>query len=104
MEQTVQETMEQLGALSTVFASCIMRVSEGVKGLAQQGDWEAIKGVLRVIDAHTRANELRDLGQPARAHLLLVGVGRKQQKQKNKQTPPVSPSAAWGESVRSLQR
>ncbi|MBI3756726.1 MAG: hypothetical protein HY267_01995 [Deltaproteobacteria bacterium] len=95
MEQTVQETMAPTGALPAVLETCVVRISEGLKGLAQQGDWEAIKSVLRVIDAHTRAHELRALGQPARAHLWLVGVGRKQKKQEKMQTPPpVSPSAA----------
>jgi hypothetical protein len=94
MKQTVQETMEQLDSLPIVLESCVVRISEGLKGLAQQGDWQAIKSVLRVIDAHARANELRALGQPAHAHLWLVGVGRKQQKPKNTQTPLDSPSAA----------
>jgi hypothetical protein len=94
MAQTGQETMEQLSSLPTVLESCMGRISEGLKDLAQQGDWEAIKSVLRVLDAHRRANELRALGQPARSHLWLVGVGRKQQKPKNTQTLPASPSAA----------
>jgi hypothetical protein len=94
MQQTLQETMEQNGSLQTILDTCVVRISEGLKDLAQQGDWGAIKSVLRVIDAHTRANELRSQGQPAHAHLWLVGVGRKQQKSKKVRMSPLSPSAA----------
>jgi hypothetical protein len=96
MQQTLQDTLEQSGSLQTVLDTCVVRISEGLKDLAQQGDWDAIKSVLRVIDAHIHANELRSQGQPARAHLWLVGVGRKPQKSKKMKLrmSPFSPSAA----------
>ncbi len=95
MQQIVQEILEQHGSFDPVLETCVGRISAELKDLAQQGDWEVIKSVFRVIDAHTRASELRAQGQPARAHLWLVNVGRKRPKtKKTRLSPPSPPSAA----------
>ncbi len=94
MPQLVQEILEQRTPLDPVLESCVSRISTGLKDLAHQGDWEVIKSVFRVMDAHTRANELRAQGQPARAHLWLVNVGRKRPKGKKAHFSPIAPPSA----------
>jgi len=77
MQQNASELTEQatqtLGALDTQVAY----ITEELKNLATIGDWDAIKSIVRVLDAHARARALCAAGQPARAHLWLVSVGRK---------------------------
>ena len=82
MQQAIQETGTQAEQLHTALEKYVARISDDVRNFAANGEWEAIKSVLRVLDAHARAQELRSLGQPARAHLWLVGVGRKRQSSK----------------------
>lgn len=62
-------------------------ITEKLEEFVLKEDWEAIKSVIRVLNAHSRANELRAQGQSARAHLWLVGVGRKGQQQKPTKKP-----------------
>jgi hypothetical protein len=82
MQQVIKETIEQSEQLQGTLEKYVARLSDELKRLALSGDWEAIKSVFRVLDAHARAKELCAQGQPARAHLWLVGVGRKRQKAK----------------------
>ena len=86
MQQAIQDARTQTEQLQTTLEQYIVRISNDVRNFAATGEWEAIKSVLRVLDAHSRAQELRSLGQPARAHLWLVGVGRKRQPSKKVKT------------------
>jgi hypothetical protein len=94
MQHARKETNEQSEKLQPLLEQYIARISDELQQLARNGDWEAIRSVFRVLDAHARAKELRAQGQPARAHLWLVGVGRKRQKAKvTKKTTPPQPAA-----------
>jgi HPt (histidine-containing phosphotransfer) domain-containing protein len=94
MQHARRETSEKSEKLQTMLGKYIARISDELQQLALNGDWEAIRSVFRVLDAHARAKELRAQGQPARAHLWLVGVGRKRQKAKiTKKTTPPQPAA-----------
>jgi hypothetical protein len=94
MPHARRETIEQSDKLQTMLRKYIVRISDELQQLALSEDWEAIRSVFRVLDAHARAKELRAQGQLARAHLWLVGVGRKRQKAKvTKKTAPPQPAA-----------
>jgi hypothetical protein len=94
MQRASKETVGQPEQLQTTLERSVARLSDELKQLALNGDWEAIKSVFRVLDAHARAKELRAQGQPARAHFWLVGVGRKRQKSKStKKTHTPQPAA-----------
>lgn len=84
MEQILQQTVE-----GTILSRCpldaqVTRIIEELRQLVMLEDWEAIKNVLRVLDAHARARTLRAQGQPARAHLWLVGLGYKQNERRRR--------------------
>jgi hypothetical protein len=84
MEQILQQTVE-----GTIQSRCpldaqVTRIIEELRQLVMLEDWEAIKNVLRVLDAHGRARTLRAQGQPARAHLWLVGLGYKQNERRRR--------------------
>ena len=89
MQQNAPEMIEQatqiLGALDAQMAY----ITEELKNLATVGDWDAIKSIVRVLDAHARARALRAAGQPARAHLWLVSLDRKRsERRKTRQDLP----------------
>jgi hypothetical protein len=94
MSHAVRETTNHTVQIRTTLNAYARRITEELEALVLKEDWEAIKSVLRVLDAHSRANELRAQGQPARAHLWLVGVGRKRQKQKSAKKPTAPLPAA----------
>ena len=94
MQHAVRETTDRAAQIRTTLNAYARRITEELEALVLKEDWEAIKSVLRVLDAHSRANELRAQGQPARAHLWLVGVGRKRQKQKPTKKPTAPLPAA----------
>lgn len=94
MQHAKRETIEQSEKRQTMLAEYIVRISDELQQLALNEDWEAIKSVFRVLDAHARAKELRAQGQSARAHLWLVGVGQNRQKAKaTKKTTAPQPAA-----------
>lgn len=94
MQHARRTTSEQPKQLQTMAGKYIARISNELQQLARNEDWEAIRSVFRVLDAHARAKELRAQGQQARAHLWLVGVGRKRLKAKGaKSTTPPQPAA-----------
>jgi len=85
MPRTKRVIIDQVAATQNTLEQSVERVANELRHLALDGDWEVLKSVFRVLDAHARARELRAQGQPARAHLWLVGVGQKHPKAK---TPP----------------
>lgn len=94
MQHASREALEQSEKIQPLLGKYVARIADEVQHLALNGDWEAIKSVFRVLDAHARAKELRAQGQSARAHLWLVGIGRKRHKAKVKKTPtPPQPAA-----------
>ena len=95
MQQTKREmTTGRSEVLQDVLEKHVDRISGELRRLALNGDWEVIKSVFRVLDAHARAKELRAQGQFARAHLWLVGVGRKHLKAKtSEKTDSPQPAA-----------
>ena len=94
MQRAIKETIEHSEQPHAALEKHVARLTDELQHLAQNGDWEAIKSVFRVLNAHARAKELRAQGQPARAHLWLVGVGRKRQKLKApKKTTTPQPAA-----------
>ena len=82
MPHAIQKTADH-----TILNTQVRCITEKLEEFVHKEDWEAIKSVIRVLDAHSRANELRAQGQSARAHLWLVGVSRKRQKQKPAKKP-----------------
>lgn len=94
MQHATRETVDQTSQLQPTLSAYVKRITEELETLTRTGDWGAIRSVLRVLDAHSRANELRAQGQPARAHLWLVGVGRKRQKPQPTKSPTTPRPAA----------
>ena len=79
MQQSTPQVSKTDKHLLTVLDTQVQRITKELKNLVEKGDWEAVRSILRVLDAHARARELREQGQPARAHLWLVGITRKRQ-------------------------
>ncbi len=94
MQHAVHEQADHVTPLHPILNVQAGGIAEKLDELVSKGDWEALKSVLRVLDAHARANELRAQGQSARAHLWLVGIGRKRQKQKPTKKPNAPRPAA----------
>jgi hypothetical protein len=94
MPHATLEAASHVAQLRTALKAHAKRITEKLEELVLREDWEALKSVLRVLDAHARANELRSQGQPARAHLWLVGVGRKRRPQKPVKKPTAPLPAA----------
>lgn len=94
MPHAIQEKADYGTQISSALNVQARRITEKLNELVHKGDWEALKSVVRVLDAHSRANELRAQGQSARAHLWLVGVGRKRQKQQPTKKPTTPLPAA----------
>lgn len=82
-----QEISDHTSQLRSTLEKYAGRISDELQTLVHNNDWEAMKSVLRVLDAYSRAKELREQGQPARAHFWLVGVSRKKAKPKKGKTP-----------------
>jgi hypothetical protein len=94
MQQTEHEAKPQDPRLQLILEACAERISGSLKELAQRGDWDVVKSVLRVIDAHARAQALRAQGQQSRAHLWLVDVSRSPLRSPQVRTLRGAPTAA----------
>lgn len=77
MQQIPQEMTELAEQIRASLDAQVAQVAEELQSLVARKDWDAIKSVRRVLDAHARAHTLRAQGQPARAHLWLVSLDHK---------------------------
>lgn len=94
MPRTKRAPTDQSAAPQNTLEQYVDRIANELRHLARNGDWEVMKSVFRVLDAHARAEELRAQGQLARAHLWLVGVGKRRRKTKaTEETDSPQPAA-----------